>query len=63
LLFVLKDGEETRANYTIIRSKMIARKKRALSKRYQYEEDYEKPGTLSIRYQEPGSAQDGMEED
>lgn len=42
---------------------MIARKKRALSKRYQYEEDYEKPGTLSIRYQEPGSAQDGMEED
>lgn len=58
---MLKDGEDTRANYTVIRSKMIARKKRAISKRYQYEEDYEKPGTLSIRYREPGSAPDEME--
>ncbi|KAG2186625.1 hypothetical protein INT44_002849 [Umbelopsis vinacea] len=63
LLFVLKDGEETQASYTIIRSKMTARKKRALSKRYQYEEDYEKPGTLSIRYTEPGDAENGMEVD
>lgn len=61
LLFVLKDGEENQANYTVIRSKMIARKKRAVSKRYQYEEDYEKPGTLSIRYQEPGTIQVGID--
>jgi uncharacterized protein YeeX (DUF496 family) len=64
LLLALKsDAGENQANYTIIRSKMIAKKKRALSKRYQYEEDYEKPGVLSIRYLDPESAQQAMEVD
>ncbi|KAI8987646.1 RNA polymerase II-associated [Mycotypha africana] len=40
-----------KATYSPIRSRMIVRKKRALSSRYKYLDDYEKPNILTVTYQ------------
>ncbi|KAI8969844.1 RNA polymerase II-associated [Pilobolus umbonatus] len=44
-----EDGEE-KALYSPIRSKMVIRKKRALSAKFKYLEQYEKPNILTVRY-------------
>ncbi|KAI9019423.1 RNA polymerase II-associated [Phycomyces nitens] len=46
------DGDGEKAYYNLIRGKMTLRKRRALSKKYQQYDDYEKPGALAISFHE-----------
>lgn len=50
LLITMHDDGEERALYNPIRSKMVVRKKRALSAKFKYLDQYEKPNILTVKY-------------
>ncbi|KAI7866904.1 RNA polymerase II-associated [Spinellus fusiger] len=53
ILLTLRDeGDGTKAYYSLLKTKMTLKKRRALSKKYQQYEDYEKPGRLVVDFQE-----------
>ncbi|CAO3633906.1 unnamed protein product [Cunninghamella blakesleeana] len=54
LLLILQDDPEQQGGqvirYNLVKSKLVAQKKRALAPMYQYMDDYEKPNVLSVTY-------------
>ncbi|KAI8099410.1 RNA polymerase II-associated [Halteromyces radiatus] len=53
LLLVLQHDEQQQPVmlYSLVKSKLVAQKKRALAPQYRYMNDYEKPNVLSVTYQ------------
>ncbi|KAI9493333.1 RNA polymerase II-associated [Zychaea mexicana] len=60
LLRFVDDGESSRGEFNVVKSRMTASKKRAVSKQYQYRylEEYEKPNILNVTYEQQEEEQD-----